>query len=79
MSDRYAADWLKSISDCRHRGERIGTLWLSRSGVTGDATLTVNFLDMSPLERADVLADIIGGLPTEYDAARLSIGRGQNG
>ena len=67
--DRYAAAWAQ-VGE-RHKGRRIGTLWLSEAGMSGDATLTVDFLDKPGLDRADVLLDCIGVLDREY---RLAVG-----
>ncbi|CAB4145934.1 hypothetical protein UFOVP1204_38 [uncultured Caudovirales phage] len=69
MADRFAAQWAKDIADMRHKGRRIGTLWINDNEMTGDATLTGPFLNMSALERADVLIDVIGVLQREYQLA----------
>ena len=43
--------------------------------MTGDATLTVEFLNQTPLTRADVLKDIIGVLEREYSLAVASFSK----
>lgn len=72
MKDRFAAEWDEGISNQRNKGVRIGTLWRD-ADFEGDCTLTVEFLDCSPISRADVLGDIIGVLQREYDLAVKSI------
>ena len=67
MKDRFAGIWRTPLY--RHKGTRIGTLWLDRGGIEGDVTITTDFLDMSAIERADVLNDIIGLLTDEYALA----------
>lgn len=69
MKDRFAGAFDHRIADQRHRGKRIGTLWADYTDVDGDATLTADFLDQSPLTRADILQDIIGVLQREYELA----------
>ena len=70
MKDRFAAAF--SHVGERHKGTRIGTLWAKIDEMTGDATLTVEFLNQTPLTRADVLKDIIGVLEREYSLAVAS-------
>ena len=67
MKDRFAGAF-RDVGR-RHKGKRIGTLWIDCEESTGDATLTADFLDMQALERADVLLDIIGVLQAEYELA----------
>jgi len=73
MRDRFAAAFA-SVGD-RHKGRRIGTIWRNVSEETGDVTLTVEFLDLDALTRADVLQDAIGVLEREYALAVSLIGR----
>lgn len=72
--DRFAAAWAEGLD--RHKGERIGTIWAKRRSGTGDATLTVDFLDADALLRADILQDVIGVLQREYELAVASITHG---
>ena len=65
--DRHAAAWAE-IGD-RHKGRRIGTLWLGREEMSGDVTLTVDFLDREAVDRADVLRDCILVIEREYALA----------
>lgn len=69
--DRFAA----AFAECgeRHKGTRIGMLWADYNNSTGDATLTIEFLDMPPLCRADILKDAIGVLEREYELAVASM------
>ncbi len=66
MADKFAGDDVE-IRDQRHKGKRIGTLWLKKSEITGDVTLTEDFLERDALECADVLKDVIGVLQREYN------------
>ena len=67
MKDRFAAQW-DSVGE-RHKGTRIGTLWAKLDNGTGDATITVQFLEEMAITRADILQDIIGVLQREYGLA----------
>ena len=53
----------------RHRGTKIGTLWMDHDEMSGDVTITADFSNMTPLERADVLQDLVGVLHAEYNLA----------
>ena len=75
MADKFAGDDVK-IRDQRHKGKRIGTLWIKESEITGDVTLTEDFLERGALERADVLKDIIGVLEREYDKSLYAMRNG---
>lgn len=65
MAERYAAHQYDVGN--RHRGSRIGTLWFDEDCISGDATISADFLELTPIERADVLQDIIGVLQREYE------------
>ena len=62
--EEYAAADMTEVP--RHRGKKIGTLWLDRSEMSGDVTITTDFSCMTALERADVLQDLVGVLHAEY-------------
>ena len=51
----------------RTKGKQIGTLWCDMDIIEGDVTMRFNFDKMHPLERVDVLNDIIGMLERELE------------
>ena len=51
----------------RHKSIRIGTLWRNAS-MEGDVTMTTDFLDLSNIEKLDVLRDALWFLHAEYEA-----------
>lgn len=77
MKDRFAAAWNDDIADQRHKGTRFGTLWMKPDEMTGDATITVEFLNLPGIARADVLKDAIGVLEQEYALAVAQISEPQ--
>jgi hypothetical protein len=76
MKDRFAADWDEGIANQRHKGRRVGTLWMEKD--SGDVTLTMHFSTFDALYRADVLGDIIGVLHREYDYAVTGVKQANN-
>lgn len=68
MTDRFAHPDL----DCeRHKGKRFGTLWMQHGG--GDVTLNIDFDGLSPIEKADILSDVLGVLKTEYERSLVAL------
>lgn len=65
--DKFAAEWAQIPG--RHKGKRMGHIWFSGDDVSGDATLSYDFLALDPIARADVLQDVIGVLQQEYEYA----------
>lgn len=50
----------------RHRKGKIGTIWWDVENHEGDVTMSVDFLQVGWLAKADVLKDVIGLLEREY-------------
>ena len=67
MSDNYrmAAEWETGLE--RHKGESLGHLYMKNG--SGDVTIAKSFDGLPPIERADILKDVIGLLTREYDKA----------
>lgn len=63
MTDRFAGE---EFEGSRHKGKRLGTLWISHCKESGDVTLSHIFDEMDNLMKLDVLGDCIGLLQREY-------------
>ena len=65
MTDRFTrgADGFE-----RHKGVRIGTLWMLTSDVDGDVTLSPYFDELDGIAQIDLMNDFIGLLQRERDA-----------
>ncbi|CAB4122561.1 hypothetical protein UFOVP32_37 [uncultured Caudovirales phage] len=77
-AERFAGE---DYQGARRKGTRFGTLWLNQDAGEGDVTLTLEFVEESPLFRLDVLKDVIYFLKLEYESAskdmRAQYERGQ--
>tara|TARA_R110000868_G_scaffold384219_2_gene651615 strand:+ start:132 stop:371 length:240 start_codon:yes stop_codon:yes gene_type:complete len=60
MADRFT----RGFDGERHKGERIGTLWQKMGDA--DVTLASDFDDLHPINRCDILLDLISLLEDEY-------------
>lgn len=59
----------------RHKGKRIGTLWTSDTRGEGDVTMSPYFDALPPLQRLDVLRDVLGLLQREHDLLNADVFR----
>jgi hypothetical protein len=64
MVDKFTRGWDYK----RHKGIRLGTLWVAPYDVDGDVTLSPAFYEHGALARMDLLNDIIGLLEKEKEA-----------
>jgi len=73
MADRFAGLDYKGP---RTKGKRYGSLFWNWNLGEGDATLSLDFEDMTEMAKLDFLADVIGVLKREYEAVKKSISVG---